>query len=166
MVENYRHDRLIDYDEIAVQLEIAPFDKYPPYPDGGRVGDMVYFDCCIHADSRATHSYRSKYLNADKTAMQITLGDGWEFDGITLDFTMHCISIDGLHHCTGPYEWNLMNHSEPNRKFLQTMEEDFAELCEKYLNNEGYKLRPLTSEETALFPSVNDDYCISRVIPF
>lgn len=165
VVENYRHDRSIDYDDIADRLEMEPFGEYPQYPDGGRVGDMVYFDCCIHADSRATHSYRSKYLNAEKTSMQITLGDGWEFDGITLDFTMRCFSIDGQHPCTSPSEWDLICHSEPNRGFLQTLESGFAELREKYLDNEGYILRPLTDEESAQFPNTNEGYCVSKVIP-
>lgn len=165
VVENYRHDQSIDYDEIAERWAKEPFAETPFYPDGGRVGDMVYFDCCIHTDSRATHSYRSRYINAEKTAMQITLSDGWEFDGIMLDFTMRCISIDGLHPCTGPYEWSLICHSEPSRGFLQTLEEGFAELRDMYLDNKGYQLRPLTSEEVERFPNVSDDYCISHVIP-
>lgn len=164
--KNYRHDRSIDYDKIADRLEMEPFGEYPQYPDGGRVGDMVYFDCCIHADSRATHSYRSWYLNAEKTAMQIKPGNGWEFDGISLDFTMRCISIDGLHPCTGPYEWNLVFHSEPERGYLQTPEEGFAELCNDFLDNRGYKLRPLSAEEVAQFPNTDKGYCVSTVIPY
>lgn len=165
VAENYRHDKGIDYDEIAEQWAEDPLAETPFYPDGGRVGDMVYFDCCIHADSRATHSYRSKYLNVEKSAMQIMLGDGWEFDGITLYFTMRCISIDGLHPCTGPDEWSLVCHSEPNRGFLQTLEDGFVELRRKYLDNEGYQLRPLTDEEATQFPNTDDDYCVSHMIP-
>ena len=165
VVQNYRHDQNIDYDEIAKQWAKDPLAETPFYPDGGRVGDMVYFDCSIHADSRATYSYRSKYLDAEKTAMQITLGDGWQFDGIAVVFTMRCISIDGLHPCTGPYEWNLVHHSEPNRRFLQTLEDGFAELREKYLDNDGYKLRPLLEDEVAQFPNIDEDYCVSKVIP-
>ena len=165
VVENYRHDRSIDYDKIAELWAKDPLAETPFYPDGGRIGDMVYFDCCIHADSRATHSYRSRYLNAEKTTMQITLGDGWEFDGITLAFTMRCTSIDGLHPCTGPSEWDLMCHSEHDRGFLQTLESGFEELREKYLENEGYKLRPLSAEEAAQFPNTDEGYCVSKVIP-
>ena len=165
VVENYRHDRSIDYDKIAERLNYAPFDEYPPYPKGGRIGDMVYFECSIHADTRETHSYRSKYFNAKKTAMQITQGDGWEFNGITLDFTMRCISIDGQHPCTGPYEWSVMCHSEHDRGYLQTLEDSFKELREQYLDNKGFKLRPLSDVEATQFLCTDEGYCVSRVIP-
>ena len=36
VMENYRHDKSIDYDEIANRLEMEPFGEYPQYPDGGR----------------------------------------------------------------------------------------------------------------------------------
>ena len=163
--ENLWHNKDIDYDEIAWLLETAPYDEYPSYPDGGRVGDMVYFDCVIHAESRATFSYKTGYPNNEKSLGHIIPSEGWRFDGITLDFTMHCISIDGLHPCTPPYEWSMMCHSEPDRGYLDTLEGGFEELRKKYLNNEGYILRPLSDEEAAQYPNTDEDYSVTRVIP-
>lgn len=163
MVEkNYRHNTDIDYDEIAWLMETAPYDEYPPYPDGGRVGDMVYFDCVIHAESRATFSYKT----ASPAIMQTSLGDRWQFSGITMYFAMHCISIDGHHPLNPSDEWYVMCHSEPDRGYLMNLEDCFAELREKYLDNDGYKLRPLTDEEVAQFPNIDEGYCVSKVIPF
>lgn len=163
---NQGHNKEIDYDEIAWLLETAPYDEYPSYPDGGRVGDMVYFDCVIHTESRATCSYKARYANNEKTAIHITPSEGWRFDGMTLDFTMHCISIDGLHPCAPPYEWSVMCHSEPDRGYLDTLEGGFEELRRKYLDNDGYILRPMSYEEVEQFPNTDRDYCVSRVIPF
>ena len=45
------------------------------------------------------------------------------------------------------------------------MEECFDELRREFLDNKDYVLRPMTEEEAALYPNVDDDYCLSKVIP-
>ena len=165
VVQNRRHDLSVDYDKIAESWADGSFEEFTPYPCGGRVGDMIYFVCLIHADTDIISSYRTRYLDAEKTILQHSMSDRWVFDGITIDFTMRCTSIDGRHPCTGPDEWCFHCSTEPDDQCYLILDEEFAKLREDFLDNDGYKLRSLTEAEVAHFPNTDDDFCVSHVIP-
>ena len=165
VVENIRHDPNVDYDKIAESWADGLFEEFTPYPLGGRVGDMIYFVCLIHADTDVISSHRTRYLDAEKTILQHSLSDRWVFNGITIDFTMQCTSIDGQHPCTVSDEWCIHCSTEPDDQCYLILDEEFAKLCEDFLDNDGYKLRPLTEAEVARFPNTDEDFCVSHVIP-
>lgn len=165
VVENSRHDPKVDYDKIAEAWKQGSVDEIAEYPRGGRVGDMVYFVCTIHADTEVISSRYTQYLNAEKTALRYSLSDRWAFNGITIELSMRCISIDGQHPCTGPDEWCLHCSTEPDDRCDQILDEEFTKLRLNFLDNPGYKLRPLSDAEAALYPNTEEDFCISRVIP-
>jgi hypothetical protein len=162
VAKNTRHDPSVDYDKIAQKWSEGRWDEDPLYPVGGRVGDMVYFECDIYACSCVASSRRDKFLNAEKTIVQISLCDRWEFDGISLHFSMCTISKDGRHPCAGPDDWYLSSQSEHNSSFLDNM---FDEFYRDFIDDEGYQLRPLSEEEELLYPNVDKDFGLSHVIP-
>lgn len=167
VVENSQYDPSVDYDKIAEAWAEGSFEEFTPYPSGGRVGDMVWFECKVHADEILMGSVKARleYLTGKKASCEIPLCDRWIFHGITLIFSMRYISIDGLHPCAAGGPWYLHCQSEPNSGCLQTMEEGFEELRREFLDNREYKLRPLSDNEVALFPNIDEEYCLSRVIP-
>lgn len=163
VLENDWQDPCIDYDEMAMYPE-AFLETDVAYPDGGRAGDMVWFRCAIHADSYIDSTKKTMGFNDDRTKLWVQLNDRWMFDGITLRFEICMISMDGRHPFARSPEWIIYDRSEPNN-CIWTMEKGFTELTNKYLFRKGYTLTPLSDAEVALYPNIDDDYCVSNVMP-
>lgn len=171
----------IDYDKVA---EHDDDNVLVEYPEGGRVGDMVYFHCDIRAsfdyhfpasldplaNTFVGDTIKGVFYGLTKRKPKPPKETKVEFKGLSCYIEMKTISKNGKNPLSNDMEWNLFCNSDDKQDYHLKLKEAFGQFRAQFIDRGNYAIRPMTDDEISQYPNIEEEEkkqgVVSHLVPF